>query len=395
MSSVIRLIHASIATKPLRRAARKTTLWFTWPVVLLATASLLAQQQTKDLGEASLEELANITVYTASRHIQKATEAPSSVTVITRDEIQKYGYRTLADILRSVRGFDITYDRNFTYAGVRGINRPETYNSRVLLLIDGHRINNNIYEQAMLGTEFPLDVALIERVEVVRGPSSSLYGTSAFFAVINVITRKAEQLNGWELSFEPASFGTYKGRVSYGGKYRGMDTVLSSGLYDSQGQTLFYPEFSNPATDNGIARSADYDTYQHFLATVSLRGFTLQGVYSDRNKGIPTGAFATLFNDPRSRTFDSERYPDLSYQRPMRNGWDPAARTSAARHVYDGIYVYGPAAPGESDLLNYDFARGTWCSGDLKLQHNLERHNLTFGTEVPGKPATGSRQLQY
>src|SRR5438132_5969918 len=69
MSSVIRLIHASIATKPLR--ARKTSLWFIWPVVLLATANLLAQQQTQDLGEASLEELANITVYTASRHIQK------------------------------------------------------------------------------------------------------------------------------------------------------------------------------------------------------------------------------------------------------------------------------------------------------------------------------------
>src|SRR5947208_12775182 len=178
---------------------------------------------------------------------------------------QKYGYRTLADILRSVRGFDITYDRNFTYAGVRGINRPETCNSRVLLLIDGHRINNNIYEQAMLGTEFPLDVDLIDRVEVVRGPSSSLYGTSAFFAVINVITRKAEQLNGWELSFEPASFETYKGRVSYGGKYRGRDAILSSSFYDSRGQTLFYPEFNSAATNNGIARNADYDAYQHFL----------------------------------------------------------------------------------------------------------------------------------
>src|SRR6266699_2834590 len=79
------------------------------------------------------------------------------------------------------------------FCGVRGVNRPETYNSRVLLLIDGLRTNNNVYEQAMLGTEFPLDVDLIERVEIVRGPSSSLYGTSAFFAVINVITRKAEQ----------------------------------------------------------------------------------------------------------------------------------------------------------------------------------------------------------
>ena len=374
-------MRGSTRTGSRQQATGKTTLLFIGLTMLLPAARLVAQQQTRDLGEASLEELANITVYTASRHLQKATEAPSSVTVVTRDEIQKYGYRTLADILRSVRGFDITYDRNFTYAGVRGINRPETYNSRVLLLIDSHRINNNIYEQAMLGTEFPLDVDLIERVEVVRGPSSSLYGTSAFFAVINVITRKAQQLSGWELAFEPASFRTYNGRASYGGKYQGMDMVLSGGFYDSQGQTLFYPEFNTPATDNGIARNADYDTYQHFLATVSLRGFTLQGVYSDRNKGIPTGAFGTFFNDSRSHTFDSERYLDLSYQRTMSRGWDLAARTSVGRHVYDGIYVYGPAAPGESDLLNYDFARGTWWSSELKLQHSLERHNLTFGTE--------------
>ena len=145
MSIVMRPIPASIAAKPLPRAAQIITLLSIFATVLLATANLLAQQQTQDLGEGSLEELANITVYTASRYIQKVTDAPSSVTVITRDEIQKYGYRSLADILRSVRGFDITYDRNFTYAGVRDINRPETYNSRVLLLIDGHRINNNIY----------------------------------------------------------------------------------------------------------------------------------------------------------------------------------------------------------------------------------------------------------
>src|SRR6266516_4772343 len=114
MSIVMRLIPASIAAKPLPRAAQIITLLSIFATVPLATANLLAQQQTQDLGEASLEELANITVYTASRHIQKVTDAPSLVTVITRDEIQKYGYRTLADILRSVRGFDITYDRNFT-----------------------------------------------------------------------------------------------------------------------------------------------------------------------------------------------------------------------------------------------------------------------------------------
>ena len=364
---------------PERRILAKTARALIW--LMLLAASVMAQEQTKDLGEASLEELANITVYTASRHTQKVTDAPSSVTVITRDEIQKYGYRTLADILRSVRGFDVTYDRAFSYGGVRGINQPATYNSRVLLLIDGHRINNNLYEQAMLGTEFPLDVDLIERVEVVRGPSSSLYGTSAFFAVINVITRKTDQLRGWELAFEPASFGIYQGRASYGGSYRGLDMMLSSSFYNSGGQSLFYPEFNSPATNKGIARNSDNDSYQHFLATVSFRGFTLQGIYSDRDKVAPTGSFGTLFNDPQSHTFDSERYLDLSYQHPLGGGWNIAARTSVGRHIYDGIYAYSPAAPGDANLLNYDFARGTWWDGELKLQQSLERNNLTFGME--------------
>ena len=365
------------------RRAAATGLMTSLSVITFLLSGILAgaQEGTKDLGEASLEELANITVYTASRHTQKITEAPSSVTVITRDEIQKYGYRTLADILRSVRGFDVTSDRQYTYAGVCGINRPETYNSRVLVLIDGHRTNNNIYEQALLGTEFGLDIDLIERVEIVRGPSSSLYGASAFFAVINVITRKADELKGWELAFEPASFGTYQGRVSYGAKFSGVDAVLSSGFYDSRGQTLFYPEFNSPATDNGISRNSDYDSYQHYLATVSFRGFTFQGNFSNRNKGLPTGAFGTLFDDPQTRTFDSLRYFDLSYQRPVTGAWSLEARTAVSRHVYDGIYAYGPAAPGGSNVLNYDFGRGTWWSGEVKIQQSLERNNLTFGTE--------------
>jgi outer membrane receptor for ferrienterochelin and colicins len=369
------------SSDPLSPATRRlpASLWMI-PFLLFAVTAA-AQQPPKDLGDASLEELANITVYTASRHTEKVTDAPSSVTVITRDEIQKYGYRTLADILRSVRGFDVTCDRQYSYVGVSGINRPETYNSRVLLLIDGHRTNNNIYEQAFIGPEFALDIDLIERVEIVRGPSSSLYGTSAFLAVINVITRKADQLKGWELAFAPASFGTYQGRASYGAKYHGIDMVLSSGFYNSLGQTLFYPEFNTPATDNGTTRNSDYESYQHYLATVSFRGFTLQGVFSDHNKGLPTGAFGTVFDDPQNHTFDSLRYFDLGFQRHVTKTWDVAARTAVSRHVYDGIYAYSPAQPGGADVLNYDFGRGTWWSGEVKLQQSLERNNLTLGTE--------------
>jgi iron complex outermembrane receptor protein len=148
----------------------------------------LAGGQSKDVFDLSPEELKGVQVYSASMYLQSDREAPSSVTVMTADQIRQFGYRTLADVLRSVRGFDVTYDRNYAYVGVRGFSRPGAYNDDVLLLIDGHRLNDNVYNSAQIGTAFPLDIDLISRIEVVREPSSSLCGTSAFLAAINVIT---------------------------------------------------------------------------------------------------------------------------------------------------------------------------------------------------------------
>jgi iron complex outermembrane receptor protein len=111
----------------------------------------------------------SVEIQAASKFSQKLSEAPSSVSVVTADDIRKYGYRTLADILKGVQGFYVTYDRNYSYVGVRGFGRPGDYNGRVLLTIDGHSANDNIFDQAGIGTEGPLDVDLIERVEIIRG----------------------------------------------------------------------------------------------------------------------------------------------------------------------------------------------------------------------------------
>ena len=155
-----------------------------------------AQDPTAALKSLSLEELTSMrveTVYGASKHEQKVDEAPSSVTIITRDEIQKAGYRTLAEILDSVPGLYTRYDRDYTELGIRGFNNPGDYNSSFLLLVDGHRMNVSLTGNAAIDRGFAVDVDLIERVEVIRGPGASLYGDNAFFGVINVITRRGRE----------------------------------------------------------------------------------------------------------------------------------------------------------------------------------------------------------
>ena len=111
--------------------------------LLLLCFSVTAFAQTeRQLADLELEDLMKVevqSVFGASKFLQKVTDAPAAVSVVTAHDIEIYGYRTLADIIRSAPGFNVTYDRNYTYVGVRGFQRPGDYNSRVLVLVDGHR----------------------------------------------------------------------------------------------------------------------------------------------------------------------------------------------------------------------------------------------------------------
>jgi outer membrane receptor for ferrienterochelin and colicins len=341
------------------------------------------QPPSQDLSKLNLEDLMNISVYSASKRVQNSSDAPSSVTVITADEIQKYGYRSLSDILESVRGFYVTYDRDYSFVGVRGFGRLGDSNNRLLVLIDGHRINDNVFGQPYLGTEFLVDIDMIERVEIIRGPSSSLYGADAFFAVINVITRKAPQLKGAELSFADASYDSFQGRASYGGRFHDFDVALSGAFYNSQGPTLFFPEFDNPATNNGITRNTDYEDFQHLIGTVSFHGFTVQGLYSSRDKGVPTGYFGAVFNDPRTKNLDRHQYVDLSYRHSLGDTWDIAFSTSYDHASLQAPLVFATGLPDDSTTIDTYSFLGEWWDNNVQLSRTLlDKHKITFGTEI-------------
>ncbi len=278
--------------------------------------------------------------------------------------------------MRNVRGFYVTYDRNYSYLGVRGYGLPGQYNNSIALLIDGHRLNDNIYDGLLIGTDFPLDVDLIDRVEVIRGPNSSLYVASAFLGVINVITKRGRDLKNVSVASAVASYGTYQGRVSYGNKFNnGLEMLFSGSFYDSHGQDqLFFNEFDNPANNNGIALNADDDEFHQLFANVSWGHFTLQGVFGSRDKGIPTASFGTVFDVTGTRTVDARGYLDLTYDRSLGHGWNVTSRTYYDQYNNDGTYIYDySASGGPSRVMNKNFAHGKWWGEEAIVSKQRRR----------------------
>jgi iron complex outermembrane receptor protein len=323
-------------------------------------------------------------VYGASKYEQKVTEAPSSVSVVTAGEIKKYGYRNFAEILESIRGFHTTNDRNYSYLGVRGFGLPSDYNNRVLLILDGHQINDNIYDSAGIGSAFPIDIDIIDRVEIIRGPSSSLYGTSAFFAVINVITKRGRDLKGPEVSGEAGTFDTRKTRLSYGNRFKnGMELFISGTYFNSHGEDrLFFEEFDDPTTNNGIAEGLDYDKQWGLFSKLTLNDFVLEGNYNYRKKGVPTAPWGGIFNDGSIFTVDEQFLLGLTYAHTFANRLDVLARISYNYYNYYGDYPYaGDTSIGEPPVVtNDDSATGQWVDGELQLTRLLlEKHKATVG----------------
>ena len=354
--------------------------------VLSFRTGAYANETSQPIPDLSVEELMNLDVPTingACKFEQKITDAPAAVSVITSDEIKKYGYRTLADILRSVRGLYVTYDRNYNYLGLRGFSRPGDYNSRVLLLLDGHRLNDNLYDTAAIGTEF-LDLDLIERVEIIRGPSSSLYGTSAFFGVINVITRQGKDMKGAEAAIAAGSQETYSARLSYGAKQKnGLEMLFSASAAKSDGaKDLYFSAYDAPATNNGIAENGDRDKRYSFFAKTSFKDLTLTAAYVNREKEIPTGSFGTVFNNDGNRTTDAHGYLDLKYTARLSRQDDLTMRLYLDDYRYRGDYIFDGANPGDPLLVNKDSGDGQWVGAEVMYTgHFLKKHLTTVGME--------------
>jgi outer membrane cobalamin receptor len=354
----------------------------------LAPCALAAQSQgppPEELPDKSLEDLLAMPVESvegAARHSQRTTEAPASVSVITANDIETFGWRTLADVLKSVRGFHVTYDRNYSYVGVRAFGRPTDYNNRVLVLVDGQRVNDSIYDGALLGTEGPVDLSVVDRIEVIRGPGSALYGTSAFLAVVNVITKRGAQVGARQVGIEGASFDTYRVHASQGwSDDRGRDVMVSATKYDSRGPaSLFFPEFAD--TNGGLAVNLDGDKTTKLFASATLGRWRFQSVFSEREKRVPTASWGTTFGDSGFFTGDTRAWANGSYTREVK-GATVHGRAYVDHYQYYGDYPF--------DTLETDGSQADAVGGEVSVRQRIGRHSLTVGVEQ----RTNIRQNQW
>jgi outer membrane receptor for ferrienterochelin and colicins len=375
-------------------AVRRTLLFSgLWAAANASAVPAADEEDLAELTELSIEQLMDLRiddVYSASMYQQKVTRAPSSVTIVTAEKIAKFGYRTLADILRSVGGYHVSNDRNYSYLGTRGLLRPGDYNSRTLVLINGHRMNDAVYDSGYVAREAMVDVDLIERVEIIRGPSSSIYGSSAFFGVVNVITRRGGALNGTEASLEAGSFRTHQEALRYGKVFdNGVDLTLSASSYVSAGQDrLYYPEFDQRISDDpraandGIAVDSDDERVQNFYASAHAGNWTFSGFASSRDKLVPTASFDTTFNAGSEKTEDRRIALDLRYERALTPDIELLARAFYDHLIYHGDYPFDFAVAGApaNIVFGKDVAHGEWAGTEIQLtQKFLDRHTLLVG----------------
>ncbi len=323
------------------------------------------------------------------------SETPSSVTVISAAEIHAMGYQTLGDALRWVGGVFVTYDRNYTYVGVRGLQRPGDYNNKILLTLDGHTMNGSVFGDALFGPELGLDLEEVERIEVVRGPGSALYGSYAALAVVNVVTRRPRSEPGASLDLRAGGAGEWRGRASVATAHPGWpEWQAGVSWLQTRGPDLYFAEFDDPLTCSGRAVRLDGERALSFFGTAAWGPAKLAVKLNDREKTIPTASYGTSFGDDQNRTWDGHDYVELSANRRVSHSLELTGRTYWDGSRYHGQYIY-VLDPDPARVVNEDRGDSDVLGAECRANWGVTaRQALTLGLEAQ-RALRGSLESYY
>jgi outer membrane receptor protein involved in Fe transport len=316
-----------------------------------------ANEQT-ELVDLRLEPLREVTA--ASRYTESVEDAPGSVTVISAEELRAFASPTIAEALRGIRGISLSNDAIYSSIAVRGIGQPNDYGNRLLVLSDGMVLNDNIVSSSYVGYDGRVDLLDVERIEIVRGAGSVLYGTGAISGVVNLVTRPRDSASSVHVSGGTADHSVARVR---GGFY--VDAGNDSGLWASvafarsDGRTVTLgaiPGTSTGSTTPGIDKFT--------AATAAGRAWwgplTAQWLYTTRDQSTPIGAYGTVFGDPDSRSADRRAMGELRYEPSLGSFGQLLLRAHANLYTFEGDFIYEDEETAEE-------YRGMWFGAEGRL----------------------------
>lgn len=341
-------------------------------------------QQLLDM---SLEELQQVRIRTVTKTETSQGLAPAVITVLTAHDLHNYGYESVAEALSHVAGFIDNPDLTLHNFGVRGVNAGARAGSRILkVMINGQPVAFRPNAQLFLDREL-IPMALIERIEIVRGPASALYGANAFLAVVNIITRSAASFAGANQylalsaeQIEAAESGRY---VEYAtGFILGpADGVIGIGAGRTDRGGIELPR-----------RSPDYNRFS--LHEVAHDRAQPASFYSQWQ--LPLAQGDTLALNLHWQRLDSDNvFADLNPLRPtgrsrvaLDNGFARAQYTAVAADAVELRFALAYAAGGPTDHDRLDTGADSFY-----LRRALDYHSLDGNAEMQWTPSGDSTVL--
>ena len=360
----------------------------TWPKALAAAALVAAAargQQKLEIADLTLESLLDPEVVAASRRVERASDAPATVFVLTADDIRRQGFRSIAEAVASIPGLFISDQRSYQFVGVRGFNIPDDNSSHVLVLVDGHALNNSGFVNTFLSRDLPVTLGALDRIEVIFGPVGGVYGPFAFFAVINLVTSAGRGESSAFVAGDTDGAGPngFEAGVTVDRQLGGLGVFLHAGVYRSGGHDFAFPELASPGRalpPGGAVPGTDASEAQNVYARLRYSDLTLSLGFATRRHGDPFASYGTIAGDTRNEWLNRVGFVQLAWEKQVSPAVRLLARVSfdAARSTDRFVY---PDPPVDIGTVR-DFAKDTWWSGELRAElRPFEKTRVTVGFE--------------
>jgi outer membrane cobalamin receptor len=323
---------------------------------------IVANQQVR----LDLELFTSDSVEAASRVVEPIELAPASVSLITSQELRAMRYPTLAEALRGTRGIFLSDDRGYQTLGFRGFSRLGSYGNRVLVTLDGAAMNDDWLWSSYAGFDLRTDLEDIDHIEVVRGPGSVLYGTSAFSGVINLVSRSEDAPSAREVGLSVAADGVARARVRVSQRFAdGVGFWASISAGQSEGRNFFFPEYvaDGPPQVAGNARGIDSARFATFTGRARYKGLSLAMTLHHHDKQLPTGQFDTLFGDGRTSQADTRGIAEARLEIPIGGWMTSLTRVHGNLYAYRGDFARSPFDEG----LDRNLYDSVWAGAEQRL----------------------------